>query len=194
MNLKKALFLGVLAAGITTSQASDESELIGKRTPPKAPVTAPTGDGVSANVLADIIREMQGEDTEFVIEYVNKLYSLKAKYKEVLAKEVELRQSKESDDAQKELVTAYLTLLNEEKALAKEAIDTVNRDLEAQESRLLQVTAKIFRIGDTYMKRTIMNLRMEVKKSVRYKLMNSQGNERAFYVDVMRFLDHYFRG
>ena len=181
-----------MLAGLNTGYANDNMDLVGKKTPPKAPISA-TGDGVNAAVLADIVRELSSEDTELVVDFINKLYDLKAKYKEVLQKEVELRQSGASDDAQKELMKAYITLLHEEKAQAKEVINTITRDLEAHESRLLQVTAKIFRVGDTYMKRTITNLRVEVKKFVRYQLINNRGQERAFFMDVMRFLDQYFR-
>ena len=33
----------------------------------------------------------------------------------------------------------------------------------------------------------------EVKKAVRFNLTNAHGADRAFYVEVLRFLDQYFR-
>ncbi|MBT3786579.1 hypothetical protein HOF92_16510 [bacterium] len=199
MKFRKWVFSTILVAGLIPVHAQDQEEIFGKKTPPRAPHAsvddALLGEVSShAAVLADIVAELNGEDTELVVDFINKLYDLRTAFKGVLEKEVELRQSRVSDDAQKALVTQYIQLLHEEKEKAKAIINLVNRDLEAHESRLLQVMAKIHRVGDRLMKRTITNVHTEIKKFVRFELSNAQGSERGFFQDALRFLDQYFRG
>lgn len=198
MKLRTWLITGILVAGIIPLQAEDQDEIFGKKAPPRASETSVDvmmqDESSHAAVLAEIVSELNGEDTELVMDFINKLYDLRSTFQTVLEKEVELRQSRVSDEAQKALVTAYIQLLHDEKAKAKELIKLINRDLDAHESRLLQVTAKIYRVGDRLMKRTIQNLRTEVRKFVQFQLSNTQGADRGFFQDAIRFLDQYFRG
>lgn len=194
MKVRGIILAGLLAVGLNSSNGANEENPLGRKSPPRAPqVLEVGGDAVDTSLLAEIVHELGSEDTSFVVNFIEKVYGLRGKYKEVLTKEVELRQSKTSDDTQAELMKQYVKLLQEEKDLAREIITTITSDLEAHESRLLQVTAKIHRVGDTYMRQTISNLTGEVKKFVRYRLINTRDKERAFFMDVMRFLDHYFR-
>lgn len=195
MKLRGLFIAGLMAMSMGTSYANGgDADLIGKRTPPKAPSSITTMDsGIDASVLAEIASEMSAEDATAVMGLIDQIYKLKADYVAVLAKEVELKSSKSSDGTQQALMKEYITALNTEKATAKALIETIKKDLEAHESRMLQVTAKIFRIGDKQMKTTINNIRVELKKYVRYSLMNNQGGDRAFFMDAMRFLDQYFR-
>jgi len=197
MKFRIWLLSTILVAGMMPLQAQEQEEIFGKKAPPRAPghsVQESIGhDASHTAVLADIVQGLNGEDTELVVDFINKLYELRTTFKTVLEKEVELRQSRVSDDAQKELVTQYIQMLHEEKEKAKELIKIVSRDLDAHESRLLQVMAKIHRVGDRLMKRTITNLRTEVRKFVRFQLSNTQGADRGFFQDAMRFLDQYFR-
>ncbi len=193
MKLRGIILASLLAVGLNSTVSASEENPFGRKSPPRAPEVSQASQGVDTALLAEIVQELGSEDTTFVIEYIEKVYNLRSKYKDVLSKEVELRQSKTSDGSQAELMKQYVQLLQEEKDLAREIINTVTSDLEAHESRLLQVTAKIHRVGDNYMKQTISNITGEVKKFVRYRLINTRDTERAFYMDVMRFLDHYFR-
>ena len=194
MKLRGIILVSMLTLGISGTSSANEENPFGRKSPPRAPMLMDAGgDNVDTTLLAEIVHELGSEDTTFVVNYIEKVYGLRSKYKEVLSKEVELRQSKTSDETQAELMKQYVKLLQEEKDLARDIINTVTGDLEAHESRLLQVTAKIHRVGDTYMKQTISNLTGEIKKFVRYKLINTRDKERAFFMDVMRFLDHYFR-
>ena len=193
MKLRGIILASLLAVGLNSTVSASEENPFGRKSPPRAPEVNQASQGVDTALLAEIVQELGSEDTTFVIEYIEKVYNLRSKYKDVLSKEVELRQSKTSDGSQAELMKQYVQLLQEEKDLAREIINTVTSDLEAHESRLLQVTAKIHRVGDNYMKQTISNVTGEIKKFVRYRLINTRDTERAFYMDVMRFLDHYFR-
>ena len=193
MKLRGIILASLLAVGLNSTVSASEENPFGRKSPPRAPEVGQASQGVDTALLAEIVQELGSEDTTFVIEYIEKVYNLRSKYKDVLSKEVELRQSKTSDGSQAELMKQYVQLLQEEKDLAREIINTVTSDLEAHESRLLQVTAKIHRVGDNYMKQTISNVTGEIKKFVRYRLINTRDTERAFYMDVMRFLDHYFR-
>lgn len=198
MKLRTWLISTILVAGLMPLQAQDQEEIFGKKAPPRAPEASVDamiqGDASHATLLADIVSELNSEDTELVVDFINKLYDLRSTFQTVLEKEVELRQSRVSDEAQKALVTEYIQILHQEKEKAKELIKVVNRDLDAHESRLLQVMAKIYRVGDRLMKRTVQNLRTEVRKFVRFQLSNTQGADRGFFQDAMRFLDQYFRG
>jgi len=194
MKMRGIILAGILTLSINSTSSAAEENPFGRKSPPRAPVLMEAGgDNVDTALLAEIVHELGSEDTTFVVNYIEKVYALRSKYKEVLSKEVELKQSKTSDETQAELMKQYVKLLQEEKDLARDIINTVTGDLEAHESRLLQVTAKIYRVGDTYMKKTVANLTGEIKKFVRYRLINTRDKERAFYMDVMRFLDHYFR-
>ncbi|PCJ21156.1 MAG: hypothetical protein COB02_00800 [Candidatus Cloacimonadota bacterium] len=194
MKLRGLFIAGLLVMSMGTSYAIEvDSDFIGKRTPPKAPSSISTMDsGIDASVLAEIASELTEEDADAVLGLIDQIYLLRKDYVAVLEKEIELKKSKDSD-AQQALMKEYIKALNKEKKDAKALIETVKKDLEAHESRMLQVMAKIFRIGDKSMKTTINNVRVELKKFVRYSLMNNQGEDRAFYMDAMRFLDQYFR-
>lgn len=185
MSWKKVILAGLLATGIGYAQDSD---LVGKRTPQAA---VSSQDGKIA-VLRAIASELQAKDVEVVTDFIDKIYALKELYVQVLIKEQELRQSQVSDEAQKALMQEYIRLLNKEKESAREIINITVKDLKAHESRLLQVMAKINRIGDMQMKVTIKNVQREVSKFVRGQLHYSAG-DRMFYVNCMRFLEQYFR-
>ena len=194
MRFQGFVLTAVLVMGSGLSVAGQEpSEPYGKKTPPKAPM-ATFAEGTGAAVFAEVVEALNAEDTDLVVDFINKLYDLRSKYKSVLEKEVELRQSGESNADQQAMMQAYVTLLSEEKDQAKAVINLLSRDLEAHESRLLQVMAKVHRVGDRLMKRAIVNLTNELRRFVRFQLMNSQNSQRRFFVDAMKFLDQYFRG
>ena len=202
MKLRGLFIASLMVMSMGTVHALDgDADLFGKRTPPKAPSSmevAETGiqtmdSVIDASVLAEIASEMSEEDADAVLALIDQIYQLREDYVSVLKKEIELKSSKDSNAAQKDLMKAYIKALNTEKSHAKALIETVKKDLEAHESRMLQVMAKIFRIGDKNMKTTINNVRLELKKFVRFSLMNNQSGDRAFFMDAMRFLDQYFR-
>ncbi|MBW7874447.1 MAG: hypothetical protein H3C47_00495 [Candidatus Cloacimonetes bacterium] len=196
MKLSKLVLTGVLGVAFMGSPMANEVQDLeeGRKTYPRSPESMmnSTRAGDMA-AIADIVRELGQADTQVVMGFIDQLYGLRDKYTEVMQMEVKLQQSASSGADQKELMKTYVRLLQEEKDLARAVIETVKRDLEATESRLLQVLAKIYRIGDRSMKTTISNVRVEIKKNVTYQLHNSQGKERAFYMDALRFLDQYFQ-
>jgi len=194
MRFQGIVLTAVLMVGAGVSVAEREPmDPYGKKTPPKAPMATLT-EGTGAAVFAEVVQALNAEDTDLVVDFINKLYDLRSKYQSVLEKEVELRQSRQSNEDQKAMMQAYINLLNEEKSQAKAIINLLSRDLEAHESRLLQVMAKVHRVGDRLMKSTIINITNEMRRFVRFQLMNSQGQQRRFFVDAMKFLDQYFRG
>ena len=192
MKVKNLILAGLMVAGIGTSlEAVEQEQLFGKKSPPRAAISSP--EGINVAVLADIVKDLKGEDVDKTVDFINKLYELNGLFNKVVKKELELKQSHTSNEAQQALMVEYIKLLNDEKVAAKALIEVITADLEAHESRLLQVMAKIYRIGDRTMKQTTLNIKSEVKKFVRYRLMNAQGTDRQFYSDAMRFLDQYFR-
>lgn len=170
-----------------TDAEVNDADLIARRVAPASPITS-VDDRLS--VIREMVYELSSENVDAVTAFINDLYGLKDKYMGVLLMERELRQSHISDQKQKELMQAYMKLLNEEKLAAKTVIDTMVRDLDAHESRLLQVLAKIYRIGDVHMRTTIQNVRNELRKYIRFQLQNVT-NGREFYIDAMRFIDQY---
>jgi hypothetical protein len=185
---KMFVMTGLLLVGFTwADDVKTDVDLVGRRVAPGAPV-ASADDRIS--VIREMVYEMSSENVDAVTDYINELYGLKDLYVQVLQKERELRQSHISNDQQKELMKEYMQLLNKEKLAAKVVIDNMTRDLDAHESRLLQVMAKIYRIGDVHMRTTIQNVRNELRKYIRYQLHNA-GTGREFYVDAMRFIDQY---
>jgi len=179
---------GLLLTGFSwAGDVETNADLVGRRVTPGAPV-ASADDRLT--VIREMVYELSSENVDVVTAYINDLYELKGKYVQVLQLERELRQSHISDDKQKELMKVYMGALNSEKEYAKKVIDTMTRDLDAHESRLLQVMAKIYRIGDVHMRTTIQNVRNELRKYIRFQLHNV-GSGREFYVDAMRFIDQY---
>jgi hypothetical protein len=185
MSWKTVILAGLLATGAGYAQDND---LVGKR----VPGAAVSSENSKVAVLRAIASEIQAKDVEVVTDFIDKIYSLKDLYVQVLIKEQELRQSHVSDEAQKQLMQEYVRLLNDEKESAKKIIDVIVKDLQAHESRLLQVMAKVYRIGDYQMKTTIKNVQREVSKFVRGQLHFNSG-DRMFYINCMRFLEQYFR-
>jgi len=196
MKLRSLMIAGLIGlTGFGAINAQDEGSAEGealRKALPRSPESLMQRANDTA-AIAEIVRELGGTNTEVVIEFIDQLYTLRDKYYEVMQMEVKLQQSSSGGTDQKELMKAYVRLLSEEKDAAKKVIDTVIRDLEASESRMLQVMAKVFRIGDRHMKTTISNVRVEIKKAITYRLHNSQGQERAFYMDALRFLDQYIQ-
>jgi flagellar motor component MotA len=189
----RALLLTALISLSANVLSADEGSVVGKRIPPAAPEASQAfAPGSKVAVLKAIVSELRSIDVSTVTSFVDQLYTLKDLYLSAMQTERELRQTHISDEKQKELMKRYIQLLNDEKEQAKVVIDSLTRDLDAKESRLLQVMAKIFRIGDQSMKTTVLNVRQEVRKYLRFKMQNA-GMDRPFYVDAMRFLDQYFR-
>ncbi len=193
MKIQGILLAALLGVGTTGIVHADETVPVdGRKGLPRAAESS-LSRGAEMAAIRDIVQELGAEDSQAVLGFIDELYALKDKYVQVMEMEVKLQQSSNSNEDQKVLMKQYIHLLQEEKDAARNVIQTIQRDVEALESRMLQVMAKIHRIGDRAMKTTIANICKESRKNIMYLLQNSHGRERAFYTDALRFLDQYFR-
>ena len=88
MNLRGIILASLVAVGLNGTVSANEENPFGRKSPPRAPEVSQISQGVDTALLAEIVQELSSEDTTFVIEYIEKVYNLRLKYKDVLSKDL----------------------------------------------------------------------------------------------------------